>query len=637
MTKRNLRYFALVGIIAIAAAACGKSSTTTSAATGPTSVTGSPTGPTTATGGTPTPATGGTLRLALESDVSAAFDPQKEYYSVTWEFLRCCLLRTLMSYNGHDTSQHGAEVFPDLASETPTVSSDGLTWTFKLKPGIKYAPPITATVTSGDIVRALEREACTECAAGGYSFYFSVIKGFDDYSSGKAKTISGLATPDDNTLVVTLTQPAGDLPFRFAMPATAPIPPSPSGNATLGVADGHDKDYGRFMSATGPYMFQGADSIDYTKPAAGQKPAAGYVPGKSITFVRNPNWDKSTDDLRGAYVDEIDIQITSASTEDLAAKVDSGELDEVFDGVPPTDQLQKYETDPNLKDQVQIHPSDAVRYISMNLAAPPFDDIHVRKAVNLAIDKDGMRKLRGGPAFGEIAGHIMVDSLEGNQLKTYDPYATPNSRGDIAKAKDEMKQSKYDSNGDGVCDAPECKNVLTVIDQGDPYPQQTKLIAQNLAPLGITLDIKSFERTTMYAKCNDPTAHVAFCPSPAWGKDYADAFTFGPPLFGGASIGPDACCNYALVGASSAILKKDGYSVTTVPSVDKAMTACAAETGDQRVTCWANVDKDLMENVVPWAPYLFDNNVDIFSSRIVNYQFDQFAGLMALDQIGVTG
>jgi hypothetical protein len=74
-----------------------------------------------------------------------------------------------------------------------------------------------------------------------------------------------------------------------------------------------------------------------------------------------------------------------------------------------------------------------------------------------------------------------------------------------------------------------------------------------------------------------------------------------------------------------------------VPSEDDAMTKCTAETGDQRVACWADVDKDLMENVVPWVPYLFDNNVDVFSSRIVNYQFDQFAGLMALDQIAVQG
>jgi peptide/nickel transport system substrate-binding protein len=637
MTRYLSKVLVFAAVVSLVAAACGKSSTTTSAGVSGTGPTGGGTGtPSASTSALPQ---GGTLNLALESDVSAAFDPQKEYYSVTWEFFRCCLLRTLMSYNGHDTQEHGAEVFPDLAAAAPTVSSDGLTWTFKLKPGIKYAPPLQSeTVTSKDIVRALEREACTQCAAGGYSFYYDVIKGFRDYSSGKAKTISGLATPDYNTLVVTLTQPAGDLPFRFAMAATAPIPPNPNDpSAKLGVAQGHDKDYGRFLVATGPYMFQGANQVDFSQPAASQKPAAGYVPGKSITLVRNPSWDKSTDDLRLANVDQIDVQITSASEEDLAAKVDSGELDLVMDGVPPTDQLQKYETDPNLKDQVQIHPSDAVRYISFNLAQPPFDDVHVRKAINYAIDKNGLRKLRGGPAFGEIANHIIVDSLENNALQTYDPYPSANSSGDIAKAKDEMKQSKYDTNGDGVCDASVCKNVLTVIDQGDPYPQQSKLIAQNLAPLGITLDIKSFERTTMYAKCNDPTAHVALCTSPAWGKDYADAFTFGPPLFGSSSIGPNACCNYSLVGASSADLKKWNYPVSSVPSVDKQLTSCGAETGDQRVSCWTNVDKDLMENVVPWVPYLFDNNVDVFSSRIVNYQFDQFAGLMALDQVAVQG
>ena len=57
-----------------------------------------------------------------------------------------------------------------------------------------------------------------------------------------------------------------------------------------------------------------------------------------------------------------------------------------------------------------------------------------------------MRQLRGGATTGEIAGHIMVNSLENNLLKDYDPYATPNSAGDIEKAKAEMAQSKYDTN-----------------------------------------------------------------------------------------------------------------------------------------------------------------------------------------------
>ena len=85
---------------------------------------------------------GGTLRMALESDVQQAFDPQQEYYSIAWEFDRCCLLRTLVSYNGKPTEERGAELFPDLAAEMPETSADGLTWTFTLQPGLRYAPPL---------------------------------------------------------------------------------------------------------------------------------------------------------------------------------------------------------------------------------------------------------------------------------------------------------------------------------------------------------------------------------------------------------------------------------------------------------------------------------------------------------------
>ncbi|MFB3739609.1 MAG: ABC transporter substrate-binding protein, partial [Candidatus Velamenicoccus archaeovorus] len=236
--KRYLKLVALVGVLGLAAAACGGGG-----------------------GGAETPSAsgsagqelqqGGTLQLALLSDVSAAFDPAKEYYSITWEYYRCCLLRTLLSYNGHPTDQGGTELQPDIAADMPQVSSDGLTWTFTLKSGIKYAPPFQdVEVTSGDFVRALEREADPNAAVNGYSFYYSVIKGFDDFGAGKADSIEGLETPDDKTLVIHLTEPAGDLPFRFAMAATAPIPPN--GDAPLGAAEGHTKDYGRFLVATGP-------------------------------------------------------------------------------------------------------------------------------------------------------------------------------------------------------------------------------------------------------------------------------------------------------------------------------------------------------------------------------------------------
>ena len=72
--------------------------------------------------------------------------------------------------------------------------------------------------------------------------------------------------------------------------------------------------------------------------------------------------------------------------------------------------LRTYSTDPTLQPLLHINPSDAIWYISFNLAVPPFDDIHVRKAFNLALDKAGMLRFFGAVGLhGEIAGHIMVN------------------------------------------------------------------------------------------------------------------------------------------------------------------------------------------------------------------------------------
>jgi len=619
--RRYIGVLALVAALGLVAAACGGDNGGTTGGSG-----------STASGASGELQPGGTVELAMLGDVSAAFDPQKEYYSVTWEWYRCCLLRTLLSYTGRTTAEGGADLQPDIATDLPEVSSDGLTYTFTLKSGVNYGDPFgDVQVTSGDIVRALEREADPDASVGGYNFYYNVIDGFSDFGAGKADSIAGLETPDDSTLVVTLTEPSGYLPYLFSMAATAPIPPN--GDSPLGAAEGHTKDYGRFLVATGPYEFAGSENLDFSVPADQQTPVAGYEPGRSVQLVRNPNYDPSTDGLRPAYPDGFNITI-GGDNNDLYNKVSAGELDGVVDGIVPPPVLRQYSTDPTLQPLLHINPSDAVRYVSFNLAVPPFDDIHVRKAFNLALDKAGMRTLRGGDSVGEIAGHIMVNSLENNLLADYDPYPSPNSAGDINAAKEEMKQSKYDTNGDGVCDDPSCQGILSVTDEADPYPDQAALIQQNMEPLGLTLDVKSFERTTMYNKCNEPEAHVAVCLGPAWGKDFPDGVTFGLALFDSSSIFP-SCCNYSLVGASSDLLSKAGYSVTTVDSVDDQIKSANQQTGDARFQAWADLDTNLMEQVVPWAPYLFDNNVDVTSERIINYSFDQFAGLAAYDQYAI--
>ena len=122
-----------------------------------------------------------------------------------------------------------------------------------------------------------------------------------------------------------------------------------------------------------------------------------------------------------------------------------------------------------------------------------------------------------------------------------------------------MAPSNYDTDGDGVCDDPSCQGIVTIIDEADPYPKQTALLQQTLEPLGITLDVKTFERTTMYSKCEDPNSHWALCPSVSWGKDYPDGFAFGPPLFSQDAIGPESCCNDPMVGATPDILRGRGH------------------------------------------------------------------------------
>jgi peptide/nickel transport system substrate-binding protein len=619
---------AIVAVLAVVAAACGGDDDG-GGTTGPTA-TGGETG---TTGTTGSDLAGGTLRMAQLSDVTAAFDPQKEYYSVTWEYYRCCLLRTLMSYKGVPTDQGGTEVFPDLAASDPTQSDDGLTWTFTLKTGINYGDPFTDTpITAGDFVRAIERTANPKANVGGYSFYYSVIEGFDDFAAGEADSISGMVALDDQTVAITTTSPTGDIPYRFAMPTTAPIPPN--GEARLGAAEGHDKDYGRYLVASGPYQFQGAAEMDFSVPAKDQEPAAGYVPGRQIVLERNPGYDPATDDLRPAYPDAIEVSI-GGNNDDLYNQIAAGALDNVVDGVPPAEKIREYQSSPDLQPLLTAYPSDGVRYISMNLAVPPFDDIHVRKALNWVVDKDGMRQLRGGPTTGSIAGHIIVDSLENNLLLDYDPYATPDSKGDLTMAQEEMAQSKYDSDGDGVCDDPVCDGVLAMTDREDPYPKQAALLGPLFEQIGITMDVKELERSTMYNKCMDANSATAICLAPSWGKDYADAITFGEPLFTSAGLW-ESCCNYSLLGATADQLRGWGYGNSTILSVDEDVSACSATPpGDARFQCWADLDKKLMEEVVPWVPYLFDTELTIVSANVVNFSFDQFAGLPAFDHMAV--
>ena len=578
---------------------------------------------------------GGTLKTALVFGRPAVLDPHSpEAFLGTFELHRCCLSRTLVSYVGRPTEDGGTELRPDLAVELPEVSTDGLAWTFRLKTGIHYGPPLQGvTVTAADIVRAIERFAILSPEQA--LFFYGPIVGVGEFVEGNAGTISGLETPDDETLIVRLDAPSGDLPQRFSLTASAPIPPSDT--ARLGTADGHDADFERFMVATGPYMFEGSANLDFTKPSDEQEPVAGYLPGEAITLVRNPSWDSSTDDLRPAYVDRIEIALAPPDrATELAALVDDGSLHLVVQiGRPPqapAEQVDRYQADPELSDRLFVNQRDFVRVITMNLAMPPFDDVHVRRAANYAIDKAGLREAAGGPLTAKVAGHLVLDSLTDNLLVDYDPFATAGHRGDLDRAREEMRQSRYDEDGDGICDHPACQDLRAATFDTDTSPSEIALVAENLEALGIHLAVETWGPPELFAILDDPSQQVAVVLI-SFGKALPNA---GDSLtgFSVAGIGPGGA-NFSLIGADAASLAEWGYEVTEVPNIDARLNACLPQTGAAQTRCWAELDQYLTEAVVPWVPYLFENYVRTVSARVAHYSFDQFAGLPALDQIAV--
>ena len=133
------------------------------------------------------------------ADVVAAFDPQKEYYSVTWEYypLLPAPHADVVQGRADRRRRHGARSRHRGRGRrrSRTTGSRGR---ITLKTGVHYGDPFTdVEVTAQDFIRALEREANPKANVGGYSFYYSVIEGFDDFAAGKADSISGLSAPDD--------------------------------------------------------------------------------------------------------------------------------------------------------------------------------------------------------------------------------------------------------------------------------------------------------------------------------------------------------------------------------------------------------------------------------------------------------
>lgn len=587
---------------------------------------GAETGEAVTTGGEAAP--GGVYRVDWEAsfNFTNGFDPTGEYLGEAFGIYSSLLVRTLVGYR-HTAGPAGNELVPDLATDLGEVSPDGLTYAFTLKDGIRFGPPLSREITSRDIEYAFERIGTPSLVAQ-YGLYYDVIEGMAEFRDGTAQDISGIETPDEKTIVFRLTEPTGDFVYRLGMPATGAMP-----EEVAGCFDGAGT-YGRYIISSGPYMFEGSEALDATNCET-LDPIAGFDAETEMTLVRNPDYDPATDtpEARESLVDRFEFRVNT-NNDDIFDRVKAGEIDDEI-ATEPAKVLKEYSESDELSPMLHTNLGDRTWYITMNLTQPPFDDIHVRKAVNLVLDKVALRVAWGGPLTGEIATHIVPDPIFADELKSYDPYPSSEYRGDIEAAMAEIAQSKYDTDGDGVCDAPECKDVLHITGDTESRVGMIPVIEDGLGKIGITLETRSLGDS--YTAIQDASRNVPISSQPGWGKDYADASTFFAYLFDGRTILPTGNSNYSLVGLTPEKAHEIGAtgSVEGVPSVDADLDACKILAGDERRACYEDLDRKLMEEVVPWVPYLWSTTIQITGPAVTKWDYDQFSGTIAYAHVAV--
>lgn len=579
---------------------------------------------------TPTPSTGprvgGTYRTQIEGfGFTDAFDPTGEYIGTAWGLYSQLLLRPLMNYP-HRAGVEGNELQPDLAADFPVVSEDGLTYTFTLRPGARFAPPVDREITSRDVAYAFQRINTASLAAQYGFYYFGVIKGMDGTAKKADRPIKGIETPDKRTIVFHLTRPTADFLFRLAMPATAPIPAEVAGCFRKAG------DYGRYLVASGPYMLEGSDKMD-----AGScdtlEPISGFDPDRFLKIVRNPSFNPDSENfvVRSSYIDGVDIEVNS-NVDDIFAKVETGELDGSLFSSPSATVIQRYTTDPALQPLLHADGNASNWFISLNLTIEPLEDLAVRRAISYVIDKAALRQAWGGPTQGEIATSIMPPTLL--DMKDYDPFATLNNAGDVEIAKAAMKESRYDRNKDGVCDAQVCKGMLMVVRSEPPFSAMTPILVENLRAIGIEPKVRELAVGAAWGAAMTVSKRVAIAAFPGWGKDYSDPVTYAN-IFTSDAIACEGMFNFSLVGMTQAQAARCGIELPKggVPSVDDKFDECNALAGDRRTACWKDFASILMEDVVPWVPYLWGNTVTVIAPTVRDYGFDQFAGMISLSHI----
>jgi peptide/nickel transport system substrate-binding protein len=471
------------------------------------------------------------------------------YYTVAAYQLTNYVWTGLVGYK-HENGPGGATLVPYLAESMPKISADGKDYKFTLRDGLKYSNG--NAVKANDFRCTIERDFKMDSPGVGFYSDISGVSGSNGYAETKKGHISGIITNDANrTVEIKLDSPRGDFLYILAMEFSHFVPcGTPASDQST-----HP------IPATGPYMVQ------------------SYRPNRSITMVRNPNYNDQIPTMPTGNPDKVEATII---TDPVAAyqRVISGQADYDYQPVP-TDRLPEAQS--KYKEQLRIYTNANTYYYAINNRIPPFNNIQARKAAQMAIDPQAIISgIYGG--LGRPTQNFLPPGYP--QYKKIDAWSF-----DLAKAKQLVQQSGTAGQSVDVYGPNE-----------DPSKSTTEYLANQLTKIGYKTKLHLLEHSVYFQTigAQKTRAQAMFTD---WYQDYPHPLDWFDVLLNGERITETHNNNPGNVN---------------VPSVNKEIDALKkiSEITPEVNARWAKVDKDLMATYATTIPYMNRSQTDFFGTKM---------------------
>ena len=415
---------------------------------------------------------GGAITVAYQNDI-ATLDPAIGYDWQNWSIIKSLFSR-LLDYEPGTTN-----LVPDLATEMPKISADGMTFEFNMRDDVKFHNG--RLLVADDVKYSIERAVNPKTQSPGAGFFAS-IEGFDDASAGKSTNISGITVNSPTSITFKLSRPDATFLHVMAINFASVVPKED--------AEKFGPDFGKNPVGSGAFKF--------TSWALGQK----------LTI------DKNADYYREGLpkLDQINFEVGVDPTVALQ-RLKNNEVDVLGDSIPAANYIAEKENSDNeglIIEGGQLQTG----YVTLNVKIKPLNNVKVRQAVNHAIDKDRIVQILNGRA--DAANQPLPPSMPG-----YDTGYTGFAY-DVAKAKALLAEAGL---ANGFSTELWTSNT-------DPNPRIAQSIQEDLAKVGIKASIKSLAQANVIEAGSSGKAPMVWSGGMAWIADFPDPSNFWGPILG---------------------------------------------------------------------------------------------------------